>query len=89
MTEQDARKASVEAAMRERQAVLDALNKNRQLRGRLHWDLDQARSELAALLDRGSRVKWPAKKLTVSAMARAAGISRETAYRFMRRTEDS
>jgi hypothetical protein len=67
---------------RGREAILKALGRNRKRRDAAESELAAARDELRVLLVRGSRLE-----LEVSAMARAAGISRETAHKALRETK--
>jgi transcriptional regulator of acetoin/glycerol metabolism len=60
-----------------------ALVANRERRERAASELDEARTELRALLAQGL-----AGGATVSAMARDAGISRETAHKILRKGTD-
>jgi hypothetical protein len=76
---------SGETRRRARNDVLEALDRNGKRRRKLEWELDQARDELADLLARGSSLPWPLK---IAPMARAAGISRETAHKLLRRTRE-
>ena len=65
-----------------RREVLDGLHRNGQHRRKAEWELDQARQELAELLARGAGLTRPLK---IAEMSRQAGISRETAYKLLRR----
>lgn len=62
--------------------MLEGLHRNRQRRKKAEWELDQARQELRELLARGVVLPWP---LRITEMSREAGISRETAYKLLRR----
>lgn len=64
---------------RRQQAIAAALVENRRRRAEAEAEADAARAELVKLLGRGD-----AAGLTVTAMAHAAGISRETAHRWLR-----
>jgi hypothetical protein len=64
-----------------RTEILLALLRNGQRRRKLDGDAAQARDDLAELLDRGVSLPEP---LTITEMARDAGISRETAYKLLR-----
>jgi hypothetical protein len=70
----------------QRQEVLDALDRNRKRRNRLEWEIDEARQELAQLLVRGASLPWALK---IAEMARAAGVSRETAHKLLRRHREA
>jgi hypothetical protein len=59
--------------------ALDALDKNRRRREAAEKELDAVRAELRRLLTRGQ-----AAGLDVTAMAEAAGVSRETAHKALR-----
>ena len=63
----------------EREAVPAALEANRDRRARAEHELHAARQELQGLLARGQAVA-----LGVAAMARDAGVSRDTAHRLLR-----
>jgi AraC-like DNA-binding protein len=69
---------------RAREDVLRALDRNRKRRHKAEYDLDGARQELGELLASGLSLPWPLK---IAAMAREAGISRETAYKLLRRRD--
>ena len=62
--------------------LLDARAANRRRRVTAAKELDKARAELGRLLVRGKRAG-----LDVSAMARAAGVSRPTAHKALREKE--
>ena len=66
----------------DRREVLEGLHRNGQHRSKAEWELDQARQELAELLARGAGLTRPLK---IAEMSRQAGISRETAYKLLRR----
>ena len=66
--------------MQERRAVEDALVDNLERREAARAQLDEARDELESLLVRGQDLA-----LDVAAMARLAGISRDTAHRLLKR----
>jgi hypothetical protein len=68
-----------DSTSRRQQAIASALVENRRRRAEAAAEADAARAELVKLLGRGD-----AAGLSVSAMARAAGISRETAHRWLR-----
>jgi transcriptional regulator of acetoin/glycerol metabolism len=63
--------------------IVAALQENRAWRNELDADTQMARAELADLLARGARLR--ATGLTITGMAEAAGISRETAHKLLRR----
>jgi Fic family protein len=63
----------------EREIVSARLRENRERRGLLEEKTEEIRSELRDLLVRGSNVA-----LDVAEMARLAGISRDTAHRYLR-----
>ena len=62
-------------------ATDDQLDTIRKRRGRLEYELEQTRDELAEALADGLALPW---SLKIAPMARAAGISRETAYKLLR-----
>jgi hypothetical protein len=62
----------------------DRLHRNRQKRTRAEFALVEARDELATLLVEGAR-----EGRKVAPMARAAGVSRETAHRLIREWRDN
>jgi transcriptional regulator of acetoin/glycerol metabolism len=64
--------------------ILRAIGENRRIREETQVELDAERDVMGALLIRGR-----AAGLTVSAMARAAGISRETAHKLLRQAGKS
>ena len=66
--------------------ILAALEENRTWRDELDVDTTMARAELTDLLARGARLR--ATGLTITRMADAAGISRETAHKLLRRVTD-
>jgi uncharacterized membrane protein len=68
---------------REPAEIERALAHNRSLREAAQLELEGEREVLRALLVRGR-----AAGVTVAAMARAAGISRETAHRLLREARD-
>jgi hypothetical protein len=74
-----------EERRRQRDELLDALDRNRKRRNTLQWELDELREDLGELLARGVALPWPLK---IAPMARAAGISRETAHKLLRRRRD-
>jgi AraC-like DNA-binding protein len=59
--------------------IIRAIGENRRAREEVQLELDGEREVMRALIVRGH-----AAGLTVSAMARAAGISRETAHKLLR-----
>jgi hypothetical protein len=59
--------------------ILRAIAENRRVRDEAELELEGERDAMRALLVRGRAVG-----LSVSAMARAAGISRETAHKILR-----
>lgn len=63
----------------EREIVSARLRENRARRGLLEEKTEEIRAELRDLLVRGSNVA-----LNVAEMARLAGISRDTAHRYLR-----
>ena len=63
--------------------IVAALRENRAWRNELEADTQMARAELADLLARGAHLR--ATGLTITGMAEAAGISRETAHKLLRR----
>jgi hypothetical protein len=63
--------------------IVAALQENRAWRNELDADTQMARAELADLLARGARLRGTG--LTITGMAEAAGISRETAHKLLRR----
>jgi Fic family protein len=63
----------------EREIVSTRLRENRERRGLLEEKTQEIRAELRDLLVRGSNVA-----LDVAEMARLAGISRDTAHRYLR-----
>lgn len=67
---------------RDRAAVLAALEANATRRRRAERELEVGRLELAELVIEGRFLLFP---LQVTAMARAAGISRNTAHELLRR----
>lgn len=68
----------------QRNELLERIYRNGQKRRRAEVALADARTELADLLAEGLAMPWPLK---LAAMAREAGISRETAYRLLRARE--
>jgi FtsZ-binding cell division protein ZapB len=68
-----------EKAAAEQHTVIDALLDNRERREEVRREADDARQELKGLLVRGK-----ADGLDVARMARAAGVSRETAHKLLR-----
>jgi AraC-like DNA-binding protein len=64
----------------ERTSIPTALERNRERRQAAEAEAAAARDELAALLVRGQAVS-----LDVAAMSQAAGVSRETAHKLLRR----
>jgi hypothetical protein len=69
----------------QRSEILDALDRNRKRRNRAQFEVDVAREELAELLARGTSLPWPLK---IAPMADAAGVSRETAHKLLRRKRE-
>ena len=65
----------------EREVVSARLRENRERRGLLEEKTQEIRAELRDLLVRGSNVA-----VDVAEMARLAGISRDTAHRYLRET---
>jgi hypothetical protein len=65
---------------RKQRSALDALDRNFRRREAAERELDAARRELTRMLVRGQSAG-----LQVSAMAGAAGVSRETAHKLLRR----
>jgi hypothetical protein len=66
-----------------REPILAALAANRKRRAAAERELQAGRAELGRLLSRGKHAG-----LDVSAMARAAGVSRATAHTALRRGKD-
>jgi transcriptional regulator of acetoin/glycerol metabolism len=64
---------------RDPEEIIRAIAENRRVREEARLELEGEREVMAALLIRGR-----AAGLSVSAMARAAGISRETAHKILR-----
>jgi hypothetical protein len=66
---------------RDPEEIIRAIVENRRVRDEARLELEGEREVMAALLIRGR-----AAGLSVSAMARAAAISRETAHKILRET---
>ena len=67
----------------EREIVSSRLRENRQRRALIEAKSREIRAELRDLLARGSNVA-----LNVAEMARLAGISRDTAHRYLREVDE-
>lgn len=71
---------SVDRAVRDREQVLRRLEANRARRARAESEVEAARRELVELLRLGRKLGY-----SVTALAAAAGLSRQTAHRHLGR----